>query len=584
MFKISINYWFFLVLLLAGCGGGGSEGGTNSIPNPTSSPVPDFDADGISDALDSDDDNDGAEDSADAFPKDASEQLDTDGDGVGNNADNDDDNDGVTDDKDQLPLDASDSVDTDGDGIGNSTDLDDDGDGVVDSLDPFPLDASESLDTDNDGIGNTADTDDDNDGVIDIDDQLPFDDSEYLDTDSDDLGNNTDRDDDGDGVSDEHDQLPLDGTEALDSDVDGVGDNADTQIEHFVYYKNKIGRWDAFVAWDNLAGNYNMAGADSHITWQEESTSDPSHERVLRVKFNKQLDGNFFIIERFNSPYDFSSYAEGAVTFDIFPQSYGQSVNSLLIGLDCVWPCTGGVLSIGRPPLNVWSNIRVSLDEFVAAGLDLSNVNTALKIMPTAGEQQGVEFLLDNVRWESAQAKGLIDNPGFEDALPTNAIRGWDETLQAHTQGDPASRWSWYLQTASADFSIVTAAQGQVRTGGHSLKIDVNSLTAPVPEAWHALVDHEAIPVETGKTYSVSFWLYAEGGDATVKTGVQLPAEFDHAYKVVNETTISAGVWTNISFDNVSFEADETEAVLSFHLGYPSNEGVSVYIDDIVFE
>ena len=67
--------------------------------------APDYDADGISDALDPDDDNDGVRDSLDAFPKDATETLDTDSDGTGNNTDTDDDGDGVADTADGFPLD-----------------------------------------------------------------------------------------------------------------------------------------------------------------------------------------------------------------------------------------------------------------------------------------------------------------------------------------------------------------------------------------------------------------------------------------------------------------------------------------------
>ncbi|MEZ5506851.1 MAG: thrombospondin type 3 repeat-containing protein [Gammaproteobacteria bacterium] len=58
--------------------------------------------------------------------------MDTDGDGIGDAIDPDDDNDGVPDEQDQLPLDGSDFLDTDGDTIGNRTDTDDDDDGVPD--------------------------------------------------------------------------------------------------------------------------------------------------------------------------------------------------------------------------------------------------------------------------------------------------------------------------------------------------------------------------------------------------------------------------------------------------------------------
>jgi hypothetical protein len=114
----------------------------------------DTDLDGLIDALDLDDDNDGVADSDDAFPLDALESMDTDADGIGDNSDLDDDNDGAFDDDDAFPLDSSETLDTDGDGVG-------------DNADAFDLDASESVDTDGDGIGNNADLDDDDDNFTD---------------------------------------------------------------------------------------------------------------------------------------------------------------------------------------------------------------------------------------------------------------------------------------------------------------------------------------------------------------------------------------------------------------------------------
>jgi len=76
----------------------------------------DFDNDGIVDNYDTDIDGDDVNNTEDAFPRDASEWLDTDMDGIGNNADTDDDGDGVLDNNDDLPLNPNESVDTDNDG------------------------------------------------------------------------------------------------------------------------------------------------------------------------------------------------------------------------------------------------------------------------------------------------------------------------------------------------------------------------------------------------------------------------------------------------------------------------------------
>jgi hypothetical protein len=103
-------------------------------------------------------DNDGYENSVDAFPNNPNEWLDTDADGIGNNADPDDDNDGVLDEQDVFPLNILEWEDFDQDGIGDNTDNDDDNDGVIDSLDTFPLDSTKWSSVTNDDSANDSNT------------------------------------------------------------------------------------------------------------------------------------------------------------------------------------------------------------------------------------------------------------------------------------------------------------------------------------------------------------------------------------------------------------------------------------------
>ena len=226
----------------------------------------DTDADGIPDVLDTDDDNDGVDDEADAFPIDPFENTDTDQDGTGDNADLDDDNDGRLDTEDNCPMVANtDQLDTDGDGLGDvcdidangneiddvyevlcgenpldtdsdnipdCADLDDDNDGYDDLIDAYPLDETEWLDTDNDGVGNNQDLDDDNDLQTDQDEiscgSNPLDEEDLsLDSDQDNIPDCVDNDQDADGVINEDDAFPLDASEWFDTDNDGIGDNTD---------------------------------------------------------------------------------------------------------------------------------------------------------------------------------------------------------------------------------------------------------------------------------------------------------------------------------------------------------------------
>ena len=140
-------------------------GNSTQYPVLTCHPNSDSDRDGVPDILDTDDDNDGTLDTADAFPLNPTESEDTDNDGVGDNTD-------------AFPDNRAESVDTDNDGVGDNTDafpsdpnesVDTDGDGVGDNTDNCPLAMNNGQDDfDNDVVGDACDVDYNGNGLIEI--------------------------------------------------------------------------------------------------------------------------------------------------------------------------------------------------------------------------------------------------------------------------------------------------------------------------------------------------------------------------------------------------------------------------------
>ena len=197
----------------------------------------DTDGDGLGNACDDDDDNDGIADKADNCSLIANpNQLDTDGDGLGNSCDDDDDGDGILDLDDNCVLIINpNQADTDADGTGDACDnkQDDDGDGIADKIDNCSLIVNpDQLDTDGDGIGDVCDNDDDDDGIADNADNCSLiANPNQIDTDRNGLGDACDDDDDNDGIVDTQDNCPLKfNPNQNDFNKNGIGDVCDEPI------------------------------------------------------------------------------------------------------------------------------------------------------------------------------------------------------------------------------------------------------------------------------------------------------------------------------------------------------------------
>ncbi|MDA8658406.1 cadherin domain-containing protein [Flavobacteriaceae bacterium] len=333
----------------------------------------DTDGDGIGNACDDDDDNDGVNDSQDAFPTNAEESVDSDGDGIGDELDPDADNDGIADEDDNcITIANTDQADMDNDGIGDlcdddidgdgyenvsenicgsnslsvsSTpddldgdfipdciDSDTDGDGYENTDDLFPLDKSEWIDSDNDGIGDNADTDDDNDNWLDADelecgtDSLDSSDTP-LDTDKDQIADCIDQDDDNDTYLDTEDLFPLNAQEWSDNDLDGIGDNADLDDDNDEYLdQDEIECQSDPLDSSSIPEDFDGDLLPDCVDEDDDNDNCPDIEDDFPLDSNycKDTDG-----DGIDDSFDFDSDNDGVPDYrDAFPEDSNGSVDT----------------------------------------------------------------------------------------------------------------------------------------------------------------------------------------------------------------------------------------------------------------
>ena len=173
-------------------------------------------------------------------------------------------------------------------------------------------------------------------------------------------------------------------TEILEVFIDSVNESI---------WTNGAGGWDNGVNSDYYTGD-----TSNHVNWQLVESGETGHDTILDVTFNADGDDGVFYIQS-GQPVDLSSFSSGNLIFDIKSNTSGFTYK-----VDCISPC-----GTGDRPLSVvgdgeWQTITIAVSDLVSQGLNLNSANTGLVIFPTWGDQQGITFQLDNIRWQLGES------------------------------------------------------------------------------------------------------------------------------------------------------------------------------------
>jgi len=214
---------------------------------------------------------------------------------------------------------------------------------------------------------------------------------------------------------------------------------------------------------------------------------DDARGQVLQIDWveNHPLAGLFFKSFEGN---DFSDFLEGYVSFDIRSTT---GPTTLIMKVDCGYPCTSGEIRVAETVTDVWQQIDVPVStlEDQETGFDISNVDTGLVIWPEGTAHTVLQ--LDNVRWRmpAVQATLVVTadpasiDVGETSKLSTSGGSGNGDVTYAVAAEDPCSVSGSTLTGTGAGTCSVTATKAGDSTYAAAtsavLEVTVNPLTGP---------------------------------------------------------------------------------------------------------
>ena len=343
--------------------------------------------------------------------------------------------------------------------------------------------------------------------------------------------------------------------------VDVSGDIVNVFIDSIdPTWSNGIGAWDTAVGSDYFDGT-----AGNHVGWSLVDTAEAGHDTVIEATF--AADGaNGVLFIQSASGVDLSGFADGNLVFDLKLEAGATS--GITYKVDCTDPCGTGDQTLMGVVAGDWQTHVIPVSSLVAAGLDLSKVNSPIVIFPTWGDQQGVSFQLDNVRWEIGEAEppAAVSGQIYVEA-PDAAWSLWDccggasieEVAAADASHGTVAQYTYNATPTVAGFEAAPAVDLSA-FGGGTLEFDTFLESAP-----------------TGASDSGNWWLKIEGPGGTVLTEVPITASVEGVEPPV-------GSWQHYTFDldTLGFDLSAVQLVMIFPT-WSTGDGAIVQLDNVMF-
>ncbi len=355
--------------------------------------------------------------------------------------------------------------------------------------------------------------------------------------------------------------------------------------------------WDNGIgAWDDAVGSDYFDGASgNHVGWSIVSAADPERDDILNVNFSNS--GTFGLIYiQSAAGIDLSQFVTGKLLFDLRLEA--GTTHGMTYKIDCIYPCTSGdqVLDLSGHARGEWNTVEVPIADLVSGGLDLTRVNTGLVIFPNSGEQSGVSFDLDNVRWEiQAPPTGLADLEVLDNGVPAamwdQGVGAFDEQIGwgscfGNGEDCPSVSWDVFSDADRGDvLEVDYAGPGlaglfvQSNDGmdlsdyaGASVSFDINVVDAGLNSSGFVMKVDCVFPCTSGDQ---SIGVVGQGGWETVQVPVSQLVEGGLDLTNVNTGLV---IWPAAGEQSgVVFRLDDVKWTTS----QPAGPGLTVFADQL---
>lgn len=323
---------------------------------------------------------------------------------------------------------------------------------------------------------------------------------------------------DGCGVTPPSIELP---SETIDIFTDSV--NAEL-------WTNGIGGWDS-----NSNTDYYESSPSRHVNWSIVDTGEAGHDSVLEVNFNADgADGVFYIQSA--QPVDLTALKDGNLIFDIKVTNYGDTSNGITYKVDCIFPCSTGDQLLGVVGDGEWETITIPVSGLIAKGLDITSVNAPIVLFPTWGDQQGVTFQVDNIRWQLGDGN---ETPAPEPEVGAGVVI-YSEDLN--------SNWSLWDCCGGATYAQV------VEGGDYGNVAEVTFNGAPTVSGFEAATAVNVAGLSNG-TLEFDLKMLGAPADATAEWLLKVESDGAATFAEVTLASSNEGIaptldtWQHFTFD-----------------------------------